>query len=1226
MAHIVRSRLGWLVAVAVGVVALNAVRVAVQGPDDFFAGQVLQRLDVIVNSSDWQALHHGRDAGPCYPATLKWNSAVARNVGLCSADAGGRKPQLEVNASWYVSDGAFLGLSRFTLDNLDQDPSAVRRTVALRFYQWMDLPAPRSAHVALYVNDEYAGLYALIEPVSSAVPRYSASKGQAMGRLYRYAAAVPYRFDYLGTDLTSYRDLFPSDPEPSDVRSDDYAAIEEMIRVAAGGTVPAGANGLSSILDARQFMKTAAVQTFLAIPAGIAGPGGMSDFSLHVRPGKYPIQFVANGESLGLTDPRYPIDQGLAGSALMRLAAHVPSLYQLYADSLLASATIAENPNRLAGFGPSLQTEIEHQQRLAAGAVRADGFRLWTDRDFQDASAVVVQFAEQRAQFVRCQVEALLHQAGPCSARPAAAGPATAAGPSISPASIHTESTSAATPSSNLARGRPYTLDPRPNYPLTSDAADDVQLTDGVYTAGTLWTHATSVGWTNALPVSVVIDLGASQPISGVSYSTAAGTAGVSWPRSIFVLVSDDGRTFFPAGDLAAAGTAQPPAGGYATFRFARNDFKTHGRFVALMVDTVGPYTFCDEIEVLGGDPAWLRTPLAGESTADLHTFFVNARTRASIERRLAADLATVRTGLRSSSVSAAVRFRLNVALLAAERNAAAMTVPPHDSFRTVLPLNTAHRQIFAVRGETAEARGLSPLTAWAANPWDFVRPTDDPPPAGHDAGTVSIAAMAGETRSGAINFSNATGRPMQVAIDIRDLSSAPGAGDVELYETIWTDTQELTPVADALVPLGSARSFDLPAGMTKQLWIRFTPAARPPGIYRARVEAAGAGGVRASVPIELRVLPGLLPARPRLHLGGWDYSDGDRMYGLTPNNRDALLRQLRELHVDAPWARSTTLGAGTFDAAGRLQTAPDTSAFDRWVASWPDAGRYMVFVNVKDALGDVPIGDARFAVAAAQWIRFWAAHAEALGIQPSQLMLLLVDEPHLPGQDDRIVAWANAVKAGEPRVRIWEDPTYADPASLPPRLLDAIDLIALKRSLMLQHGAPFVDFYRQRRARGQSLDVYGSSGPVRLLDPYTYHRLQAWVCAEIGAGASFFWSFIDDAGGSSWNEYGALQTLYSPFFLSDNEVTISKHSEAIREGTEDFEYLAMLRDRVSELNRRDPNTPGLAAAAALVDSAAATVLGAAGATDLEWSSDKDRSAADRVRLAIADALEALRR
>ena len=166
MAHIVRSRLGWLVAVAVGFVALNAVRVAVQGPDDFFAGQVLQRLDVIVNSSDWQALHHGRDAGPCYPATLKWNSAVARNVGLCSADAGGRKPQLEVNASWYVSDGAFLGLSRFTLDNLDQDPSAVRRTVALRFYQWMDLPAPRSAHVALYVNDEYAGLYALIEPVS----------------------------------------------------------------------------------------------------------------------------------------------------------------------------------------------------------------------------------------------------------------------------------------------------------------------------------------------------------------------------------------------------------------------------------------------------------------------------------------------------------------------------------------------------------------------------------------------------------------------------------------------------------------------------------------------------------------------------------------------------------------------------------------------------------------------------------------------------------------------------------------------------------------------------------------------------------------------------------------------------------------------------------------------------------------------------------------------------
>jgi hypothetical protein len=86
-----------------------------------------------------------------------------------------------------------------------------------------------------------------------------------------------------------------------------------------------------------------------------------------------------------------------------------------------------------------------------------------------------------------------------------------------------------------------------------------------------------------------------------------------------------------------------------------------------------------------------------------------------------------------------------------------------------------------------------------------------------------------------------------------------------------------------------------------------------------------------------------------------------------------------------------------------------------------------------------------------------------------------------------------------------------------------------------------------------------------------------------------------------------------------------SRHSEAIREGVEDFEYLAMLRDRVTLFSRTDPNRAGLSRAIALLDSAAGTVLGAPGATDMEWLSDKDRLSAERVRLAIADLLELLR-
>ena len=118
----------------------------------------------------------------------------------------------------------------------------------------------------------------------------------------------------------------------------------------------------------------------------------------------------------------------------------------------------------------------------------------------------------------------------------------------------------------------------------------------------------------------------------------------------------------------------------------------------------------------------------------------------------------------------------------------------------------------------------------------------------------------------------------------------------------------------------------------------------------------------------------------------------------------------------------------------------------------------------------------------------------------------------------------------------------------------------------------------------------------------------------------------MDDAGGSSWNEYATTATLYSPFFLSSDSVTSSKHVEAIREGVEDFEYLAMLRDRVDELGRNDPNHAGLSEARALLDNAVTLVLQAPGAADTQWVPDKDRSAADRVRLAVADLLDVLRR
>jgi hypothetical protein len=777
-------------------------------------------------------------------------------------------------------------------------------------------------------------------------------------------------------------------------------------------------------------------------------------------------------------------------------------------------------------------------------------------------------------------------------------------------------------PALNIARGRPYTLSPRPSYSLTNDAGDDRQLTDGVVSNwNPIWTQTSTVGWTNASPITIVIDLQSVQPIAGASFRTAAGKAGVSWPRSIFVLTSDDGLTYYPAGDLVALTPGSgPPAAGYAIFRYATNVFRTHGRYVAIIVDGIRPYTFCDEIEVLAGDRSWLTTPLSGESTTDLQAYFVAAHTVTAIRQRLANDLDAARSALASSSADAAARSDLTYRLNAIEAEIGAVHDVP-ASFKAVLPINDLESRIFQVQGAIASANGLPALTAWPADPWAFVRPTDKPQALGPDS--VNIVAMNGETRSGVFSVSNSTEQAMTVSVRImeQDGTTPP---DVTPFQVAWTDTRELVPVADALLPLDdSGRSFGLPAGMTGQVWLRFSPSNRAASSYAGTIDIQADDRPPTHVPFLLTVLPGQFPARPSLHLGGFDYTDADRMQGLgvTPNNRDALIRELRGMLVDSPWARAQVMPFGQYDAAGKLIGNLDTSAFDQWVARWPSASRYSVFLNVSDAIGNVPSTDARFGTAVAQWISFWTARAASRGIDPRQLMLLLVDEPNSAAQDKRVTTWARAIKAAAPAVGIWEDPLYPDPAAAQPTLLDVTDTLALERGLIVQQGAPFVDFYRSRSARGQSLDVYGTSGPVRLMDPYTYHRLQAWVATDLGAASSFFWSFSDDAGGHSWNEYSTTTPLYSPFFLSDSAVAPSKHSEAIREGVEDVEYLAMLRKRLADVLSVDPGRAGLADAAGLGDRARAAVLQSAGATDFQWASAKDRSVADRMRLQIADAL-----
>lgn len=781
----------------------------------------------------------------------------------------------------------------------------------------------------------------------------------------------------------------------------------------------------------------------------------------------------------------------------------------------------------------------------------------------------------------------------------------------------------------NLAAGKTYRLEPPPNYEHCTDAGDSRELTDGRRVQGYFWTQPGTVGWAGASHAVITIDLGTVRPISGVSFHTAAGVAGVELPQAVIVLVSDDGKRWHDAGDLVAASRKQgllPAKAGYAECVLRADDLATRGRYVACLVETSGAFAFVDEIEVDRGPDALLSMPLSGPSWPDVRSYHETMRVTLGVRRRIAADGAQVAAEWAKAPAPEQQAATLRDELNAINTANATTRVDDAASFRTVFPMSELHRRVFNLQGAVWRARGLEGIIVWPADRWGMLSPTAPPCPG---EVTLSVAMMRNEYRSAAFNLSNAGESPTRVRLAIEGLPGGTNPSYVRVFEVPFTDTQSGVPVAAALDPAAlrdGGYELELPAGLTTQVWLTVSRPDLPAGDHDGRITLAGTGVSQSTVPLQLHIAPLRFPDRPSLHLGGWDYTDQPRCYEVNPQNRDAFLATLREHLVDSPWAQSSVLPSGGHDADGKMTTPPDASGFRVWHARWPDARKFYVFMRFGETFAGLRMGTPAFRRAVGEWITWWVKTLSQEGVQPQQLGLLLVDEPREPEHDRIIIEYARAIRAAEPQVVIWEDPIWRDPSKATPGLFEACDVLCPNLPMWISGGPKFARVYLDQQRAGRRLWFYSCSGPGRLLDPYGYHRLSAWSCWKFGALGEGFWAFGDGNGASSWNEYLSTVGCYTPLFLDATSVTSGKHMEAIREGVEDFEYLHMLRDRTRELEAKRLTSDDLAHARGLLESAADRVLAGQTSASLQWKTQQDRSTADRVRIEILNALTRLSR
>src|SRR5262245_34549094 len=166
MRWIVRRALESLL--AAGVLAASAAMASAQTQDEFFDDSSLQDVRITISERDWSDLKAHFDENIYYAADLTWRGVTLRNVGIRSRGGGtrnGTKPGLRVDVNHYVSNQEFLGLKAFELKNMATDPSLLRETVAMKLYAQMGIPVPREAHARLSINNQYAGVFVIVEAI-----------------------------------------------------------------------------------------------------------------------------------------------------------------------------------------------------------------------------------------------------------------------------------------------------------------------------------------------------------------------------------------------------------------------------------------------------------------------------------------------------------------------------------------------------------------------------------------------------------------------------------------------------------------------------------------------------------------------------------------------------------------------------------------------------------------------------------------------------------------------------------------------------------------------------------------------------------------------------------------------------------------------------------------------------------------------------------------------------
>jgi spore coat protein CotH len=398
---------------------------AAQEMDEFFDDGVVHDIKLTINSKDWTALKTNFKENIYYPCSMQWRNLTVRNVGIRSRGLGSRsgsKPGLRVDIDRYSVDQTFVGLKSFVLDNLVQDPSMLRERLAMAFFRRMGFPAPREAHARLYVNNQFVGVYAIVETIDKGflgrnLGEDSEGKVENDGYLFEYKYTNDYRFEYKGSNLDEYKFFEPKTHE-NNAAAQIWGPIEDMIQAMNQSPDSTFVRDMGDFLDLNLFSRHIAIEAYLAEDDGILGYAGLNNFYFYRFEHTKRSRFIPWDKDNTFHSIDFPIMKGVNENVLARRTLNIRDFRDAYLETLMNSADSADEPEmeededgkqkqKNKDGGPGwLEREITRQYNQIRTFARSDTFKPYSNNEFEDAYQMLLEFARNRSAYVRDEVNA----------------------------------------------------------------------------------------------------------------------------------------------------------------------------------------------------------------------------------------------------------------------------------------------------------------------------------------------------------------------------------------------------------------------------------------------------------------------------------------------------------------------------------------------------------------------------------------------------------------------------------------------------------------------------------------------------------------------------------------------------------------------------------------------------------------------------------------------------